>query len=174
MKLTVSVLCLALASCGPAPVGRLNPGAPFPYTIVNDHQMAQAKDASGANVRLVSSGLYPAGGHDEFGGSGWITSGLTTSHGILELHAGGTRWIAAHEACHLGDRMGSMRAAILSLTPPGEPNEDMAERLASMWSVCLEAEKRGVDPWRIIWERWGDEGVVHQTILDRLWAEGRQ
>ena len=174
MKLTVSVLCLALTSCGPAPVGRLNPGAPLPYTIVTDHEMSVVKDAHNGNTRMVHSGLYPAGGHEQFGGSGWITSGFCSRDGIVELHAGARRSTAAHEAAHLGDMMGSMRAAILSLTPPGEPNEDMAERLASMWSVCLAAEKRGVDPWRIIRERWGDEGVVHQSIIDRLWAEGRQ
>ena len=168
-----SLILLALCGCGPAPLGRLNPGAQLPYSIVTDHEMSAAKDAGNANQRLVFSGLYAAGGHDEFGGSGWITSGLTTSRGIIELHAGGTRWIAAHEAAHLAQIKGSMRSAILSLTPPN-PNADMQERLDSMWSVCLESERRGCDPWRIIWERWGSEGVVHQTIIDRLYAEDRE
>jgi hypothetical protein len=162
------IVVLLLSSCGPAPLGRLNPGSDFAYTIVTDAEMHTAS-VKGHRLPPQSRlpGLYAAS--DPF--SGWVTSGLCTSTGILELHAGGTAYIASHECAHLADRVGSMRTAIAMLTPPN-PNEHMAKRLASMQSVCDEAERRGVCPWRVIRDRWGDEAVGHKKILDRLWAEG--
>ena len=170
MRLTLPLLCLLLCSCGPAPLGRLNEGATFPYRIVTDSEMhAQSLKGNRLPPRARLAGLYGGNGSEAF--SSWVTSGLCTRTEILELHAGGTAYIAAHECMHLADRVGSLRTAIAMLTPPN-PNEHMAKRLASMRSVCDEAERRGVCGWRVIRDRWGDEAVGHKNILDRLWAEG--
>lgn len=148
-KAAVSALlafALLLTSCA-APLGRLNEGAPFPYVIVSDAEMA--KDS--ASIRRAP---------------GFVINGLTTSHRITELHAGGNPWVAAHECAHLADQLGSYRAAIKALTPPN-PNEHMAARLA----VLEEIDAAGPDYWRSIFNRWGSEAIQHPNILARLEAE---
>lgn len=153
-------LAILLTSCGPAPLGRLNPGAQFAYEIVTDSAMAAA--TIGVRLPVAHPPIIGERGLAALENS-WIIMGYCAPDRILELHAGGARWVAAHECAHLADRLGSYRAAIEALTPPN-PNEHMAARLA----VMREIDAAGPDYWQTIYNRWGTDAVVHSKILARL------
>lgn len=141
----LSILCLALASCA-APVGRLNPGAPLPYLIASDRDMA-----------LALHGVPVSAGN--------IVLGLADGQRIMERHASGMPWVSSHECAHIADQRGiSYRQAIALLTPPGTPNEHMAKRLASMERIA----DMGPDYWQNIKDTWGASAVQHESILARL------
>lgn len=146
-------LLALITSCGPAPLGRLNPGALIGYDIVTDADMYAARTAGPTTVQL-QWGTY--------------ATGLCATDRILEMHAGACGWTAVHECAHLADRLGSYRQAIFALTPPGVPNEHMAQRLALMEWVDTQARKRGTTHWQVIYDRWGAEAVGHPDILAKL------
>ena len=143
-RLSLTILALALCSCG-TPLGRLNPGAPFPYVVVSDAEMA--KEHASSPVPF-----------------GWVVAGTCNHQRITELQNGATAWSPAHECAHRADTMGSYRAAIESLTPPN-PNQEMAARLKVMWEI----EAGGSDYWLTIYKRWGREAIGgHTEILARI------
>ncbi len=141
-----------ITSCAP-PLGRLNPEAPFPYDIVSSSQMFAARAATNDPL-LCRRGTYA---------EGWCGPAS-----ILELQSLASPWTAPHECAHLADRLGSYRKAIFALTPPGVPNEHMAQRLALMEWVDTQARKRGTTHWQVIYDRWGAEAVQHPEILAKL------
>lgn len=148
MRLPLLIAAIFLSSCA-APVGRLNPGAQFPYEIVGDAKMSARLDASGFQRPRMFDGGY------------WTVSGLCASDAIYELQGGASLWTCAHEIAHRADILGSYRAAIISVTPP-HPSEQMAARLA----VLEEIDASGPDYWRTIYLRWGRDAIGgHAEIL---------
>ncbi len=142
MRLTLALSALLLTSCA-APIGRLNPGAVEPYTIVTSQEMAAASLLRGREYAI----------------------GLCGRDGIRELHAGADDATAPHECAHLADQRGiTYREAIRRLTPPGPINEHMAKRLAAMQRVA----DRGGDPWQALKDIYGAAAVQHPEILARL------
>jgi hypothetical protein len=145
------LIALILPGCA-APLGRLNDGAAFPYVIVTSSEMA--RDSSNVTAPWSTR-------------SNWVIMGLCARHRITELHANSEPWVPVHEALHLADRLGSLRAAIIALTPPN-PNAHMAARLKLMEEV----DAAGPDYWRTIYLRWGKDALGgHQNIIARVEAQ---
>lgn len=83
---------------------------------------------------------------------------------IVERYAGSEEWVLPHEVAHLGDRLGSYRAAIVALTPP-DPTPFMQAKL----KVLREIDEDGPDYWATIYRRYGREALGgHRALLGRF------
>ena len=144
-RLALTILALALCSCGPQ-LGRLNEGAALPVTTIVDADMAS----------LVPSKM------------GQMTLGAYRHSGALGeiflLHCGENRWTLAHESAHAWSRLGGSYASVLEAMTPPNPTPEMAERLA----ICWEIERMGPNPWQSIKIKWGASAVHHPEILATL------
>lgn len=151
--LLIIALALCAISCAPQ---RLNDGATMPWLIVSPDGMRA--------LMLANKSPIP--------NDGWV-AGLFTGTAIAELESDRSPKVWTHELAHAADACGSYWTALALITPPN-PSPAMATRLANLRVDCESADRLGGTPdalWRVLFNRYGKEGVQHPEILRRLGVE---
>lgn len=146
--LAILFALLTLSACATVPMGQRNVGAAVPFIVRHPNQINNG----------LPLGYYVGGYYDG--------NSINVSSGVPD-------YVSVHEFAHMADHLRSYDKALDAITPKLHIQPDF-QKVLDLIKSCIH-EARGLGPdndtlnlWRVIHRRWGDYGVNHSDILERI------